>query len=308
MSHIPVLLKETLQYLQPGPGKKYIDATFGKGGHARMLLENGSQVLGIDKDPAVVQRLNSELKMQNSKCKIVQGSFEKIKEIAEEAGFTEVDGILFDLGLGSHQLDDSTRGFSFQKNGPLDMRFDEGAKIRTAADLLNFFSGKELVRIFREFGEEKRFGPRIARAVLARRKDKKIETTADFFELIKAAIPGKFRFRAGDTARRIFQALRIAVNEELRNLELALPAALELLKSGGRMAIISFHSLEDRIAKNFFVLQAKDCICPPEFPVCRCAAKAHLRILNKKPIRPTEEEIKINRRASSAKLRVAEKI
>lgn len=305
--HTPVLLQEVVEYLQPGPGKKFIDATVGAGGHSKMLLEAGADVLGIDRDPKASAELSSEFKIQNSKIKIIQGNFRDLKEIAEREGFIGINGVLFDLGMSSAQLDDPARGFAFQKDGPLDMRYDP-SEGKTAGELVNFYPENELVKIFLDFGEERRFGKKVARAILNARKSRTIQTTTELFELVKTALPGQYRHWAGDVARRVFQALRIAINGELRNLELALPQASDILKLHGRIAVISFHSLEDRIVKRFFVRESKNCVCPPEFPVCRCTAKAKLRILTKKPIRPQETEINTNSRAKSAKLRVAEKI
>lgn len=310
MSHIPVLLQEVISFLDPQPGKKFIDATVGEGGHLKSLLEGGAEVLGIDVDDSVVTKLCAECKVQNVKRKIVQGNYTDIRVIAKENGFSEVDGIMFDLGLGSHQLDDEVRGFSFQKTGPLDMRFDRNSKLRekTAADLVNGLSERELTQIFFKYGEEKRFGKKIARAIAETRKYKFLETTTDLFELIKKALPGKFRFQSGDVTRRIFQGLRIAVNHELENLEKALPQAFALLRKGGRLVVISFHSLEDRIVKDFFRELARTCVCPPDFPVCKCRKRPLLRILTKKPVVPSEFETKTNSRSRSAKLRAAEKL
>ena len=315
MTHVPVLLKEVLEYLKPAPGKKFIDATIGGGGHAKSILEAGAELLGIDRDREVAQSLISEFKNQKSKIKITQDNFADLKKIAQENNFTEVDGILFDLGMGSHQLDDPARGFAFQREGPLDMRYDQRSEVRnriaenqTAAKIVNDYPEKRLIEIFRDFGEERRFARKVARAILKQRKTGTLVTTLELFELIKTALPGKYRFKAGDVARRIFQALRIAVNRELENLEKALPQALEILKLRGRIAVISFHSLEDRMVKRFFLKEAKNCICPPEFPICVCKAQAKLRILTKKPVTASEEETKINPRAKSAKLRAAEKI
>ncbi|TSA45650.1 16S rRNA (cytosine(1402)-N(4))-methyltransferase [bacterium] len=359
LQHIPVLLKEVTEYLDPSPGKKFIDATVGGGGHAKELIKNGAAVLGIDRDSSVIASI-SDLSLRgvtpatgrrgnpkddeiasltlamtekkkgarNDELRVVQGNFADLKKIAEANGFAEVDGILFDLGLGSHQLDDPKRGFSFQKTGPLDMRYDIGSPSTssgnillpersragrggveglTAARIVNSYSEKELIRIFYQYGEERRFGKRIARAILEARKTGEIATTSQLFDLIKKTLPGKFRFKAGDTARRIFQALRIEVNGELKNLEKALPQALQLLKKGGRLVVISFHSLEDRIVKNFFLREAKDCVCPPEFPVCVCGKKPNVRVLTKKPAMAAAEEAEMNSRARSAKLRAAEK-
>jgi len=298
--HIPVLLKEVIHFLDPKPGKKFIDATYGFGGHGKAITEDGGIVLGIDRDPELAK-----------KYQIAQGNFSDLKEIAAANGFTEVDGILFDLGLGSHQLDDPDRGFSFQKSGPLDMRYNatETLPSLTAAQIIGAYSEKDLIKLFQKYGEEYRFGKRVARAVLEARKNRSIERTDELFELIKKALPSKFRFRAGDTARRIFQALRIEVNQELTSLEKALPQALDVLKEHGRLVVVSFHSLEDRIVKIFFTQNSKACICPPEFPECRCGSnRARLKILTKKPVTASEEEIKTNSRARSAKLRAAEKL
>ena len=367
MTHIPVLLKEVIQFLDPKPGNKFIDATIGMGGHAKVLLDSGAKVLGIDRDfsviasppsvilipPSVIQNspsviLNGVKNLdsssprqggtpQNDRLVLVHGNFADLKEIARENGFTNVDGILFDLGIGSHQLDDPERGFSFQNDGPLGMRFnapviartppsagDEAILLKreiaarpsaarndslTAGVIVNLYSEKDLVRIFHQYGEEHRFGKKIARAIVEARKTAQINTTTQLFDLIKKSLPAKFRFKAGDTARRIFQALRIEVNKELESLEKALPQALELLKKGGKLAVISFHSLEDRIVKRFYITEAKDCVCPPEIPVCVCGGNnAKLKILTRKPVVANPDEIEANSRARSAKLRVAIKI
>ncbi len=301
--HIPVLLKEVLDFFDPKAGKKYIDATFGRGGHTEGLIEKGGQVLAIDRDIEVVRSVN----FSSPKLRLIHGNFGDLEKIATDWDFLNADGVLFDLGIGSHQLDNPSRGFSFQRSGPLDMRYDVEEGI-TAKELVNDLSEKDLGNLFFKLGEERRFGRKIARAIVEKRKAKKIESTDELFDLIKIALPAKIRFRAADVARRIFQSFRLAVNLELENFERALPQALSVLKTGGRIAVISFHSLEDRIAKKFFVAGAKDCICPPSFPVCRCTARARLRILTKKPITPSETEITNNPRAHSAKLRVAEKL
>ncbi len=316
-SHTPVLLKEVTEFLAPMPGKKYIDATLGMGGHSKELLRLGAKVLGIDRDssviPDVIRDPVLDSRLRGNNMLVVAGNFSDLKAIAEKNAYTDVDGILFDLGLGSHQLDDGNRGFSFQNEGPLDMRFNQKSEVgdrksETAAQIVNFYPEKELIRIFYKYGEEKRFGKRVSRAILIRRKEGGIETTTELFEIIKHALPGKLRFKTGDTARKIFQALRIEVNRELENLQKGLQQALTLLRDGGRLVVISFHSLEDRTVKQFFALHSKDCVCPPSFPVCVCDARASLRILTKKPIMAQAEEIKINSRAASAKLRCAERI
>jgi len=316
--HIPVLLNEVMEYLDIKSGEKYIDATFGAGGHSKKIAEAGGIVLGIDRDPEALKSNNS-INIQR-----VAGNFSKLREIAMENGFSEVSGILFDLGMGSHQLDDPKRGFSFQKKGPLDMRYNRpssafssastgeggrgpGEGEKTAADILNNYSETILRQIFERYGEEKRFGRKIARAIINRRKQSSLQTTDELFELIKEALPGKLRFKAGDAARRIFQSLRIAVNDELTEIEKALPQAVQLLRPGGRLVVISFHSLEDRIVKRFMLSEAKECACPPEIPVCACDKVATLKILTRKPQAAAEEEISANPRSRSAKLRAAEK-
>jgi len=333
MNHVPVLLQEVIDYLNVEPDKKYIDATVGMGGHARAIMDAGGVVLGIDRDPSIIESLRASAKQsqrdrfglrpRDDRLILVAGSFADMKELARANGFEKVSGILFDLGMGSHQLDDSNRGFAFQTEGPLDMRYDqeEGQKVRTAGVVINHWSERDLVKTFKEFGEERKFAKRIAKAVLATRKEKEIETTTELFELIKRALPAKIRFRSRDVARRIFQSLRIAVNQELEFIEKALPQTVDLLepggpastrggepKRGGRLVVISFHSLEDRIVKNFFAKEAKDCVCPPEVPVCRCDKEATLRILTPKPITASEKEAMNNPRSKSAKLRAAERL
>ena len=307
MSHVPVLLKEVIEYLVPKPGQKFIDATFGGGGHgvaiSKAIGKKGS-LLAIDANLDAVK--DSRFKIRDLRFKIVHGNFRDIGAIARKNGFEKVDGILFDLGLSSDMLDDPQRGFSFQKDGPLDMRYDRG-KDWKAYDFVNLADENQLAEIFKKYGEEK-FSKKIARAIVNIRKEEKIETTAELFNLIKQALPGKLRHKSGGPARRIFQAIRIEVNDELGALKAALPQTLQLLDSGSRLAVISFHSLEDRIVKHFFRDAEKGCTCPVDFPRCVCGKKPLVKILTKKPVVPSEEEIAINSRARPAKLRVAEKI
>ncbi|MDP2932647.1 MAG: 16S rRNA (cytosine(1402)-N(4))-methyltransferase RsmH [bacterium] len=302
MPHIPVLLKEVIEYLNPASGKIFIDATYGGGGHSKALLEKvGSEgkVLAIDADRGI-----SEIK--DKSLIFVRGNFKDLAEIAKSSGLRQVDGILFDLGLSSLELEDAGRGFSFSKDGPLDMRFDQTTG-RTAADIVNISSEQELRKIFEDFGEE-HLSKRIARVILQERASHKPRTTRELFELIKKAVPASLRMRTGDVARRIFQSLRIAVNGELENLENALPQAFGLLKPGGRIVAISFHSLEDRIVKRYFLKLAKGCTCPPEFPQCICGKKPQARILTRKPVAALKQEVALNSRAKSAKLRAVEKL
>jgi len=288
--------------LSPAPGKIFIDATYGGGGHSKALLEKvGSEgrVLAIDADRGISEEKDKSLIF-------VRANFKDLAAIANSSGFGQVDGILFDLGLSSLELEDASRGFSFSKDGPLDMRFDQTTG-RTAADIVNISSEQELRKIFEDFGEE-RLSKRIARVILKERFVHKPRTTRELFELIKKAVPASLRMRTGDVARRIFQSLRIAVNGELENLENALPQAFRLLKPGGRMVVISFHSLEDRIVKKFFLKLAKGCTCPPEFPQCICGKKPQARILTRKPVAALKQEVALNSRAKSAKLRAVEKL
>lgn len=303
--HKPVLLKEVLEVLNPGPGEIAVDCTLGGGGHAEEILKKVSEegfLLGIDADPNAVNNFN----LKNAKnAKAVQGNFKNIKEITSDVGLRTINVILFDLGFSSDQLDDSGRGFSFQASGPLDMRLNPSQGI-TAAEILNRADEKELIEIIKNYGEEKN-ARRIAKAVVATRRIEPIKTTDEFFALIKKVLPAAVRFKAGDVARRTFQAFRIAVNNELEAIEKGLKEAFAVLSPGGRMAAISFHSLEDRIVKNYFNELAKGCICPPEFPVCICGHEAEALILTRKPITPTEEELKQNPRSASAKLRAIKK-
>ena len=291
--HIPVLEKEVLEYLDPKPNENFIDCTLGNGGHSLAILEKISpngKVLGIDSDSEQIKRIrNQELE---KKLILVCDNFVNLKEIVEKYKFKPVQGILFDLGMSSWHLEESGRGFSFLRNESLDMRYNPESRTLTAEEIINSCPEQEIDKILKEYGEEK-FSKKIAEEIVNSRKLKPIKTTFQLVEIIKKAVPNRYQHKKINPATRTFQALRIAVNNELANLEKALPAALEILTSEGKLAVISFHSLEDRIAKNFFKNQA---------------GKGLIKILTKKPIRPLEKEIKINPRSRSAKLRVAIKI
>jgi 16S rRNA (cytosine1402-N4)-methyltransferase len=303
--HAPVLLREVLAYLQPHPGGRYIDGTLGAGGHAEALLQEASpnsRLLGFDRDPAAVAFAAQRLAPFGERFTGVARSFGEMGLVAPAHGFDRVDGILLDLGLSSRQLDDAQRGFSFLKEGPLDMRFDpcEG---ETAADLINNLSAEELAGIFRRYGEESH-SKRIARAIVAKRP---LRTTGELARLIESEI-GR-RGRSGrHPATQVFQALRIAVNDELGEIERGLEAAVAILRPGGRLAVISFHSLEDRLVKQFFRQKSKDCTCPPEQPICTCGARASLKLVVRKAVKATAEEIAANPRSRSARLRVVAKM
>lgn len=295
INHIPVLLKEAVSFLNPKPGEKFIDCTLGLGGHAREILKRTSpsgEFLALETDEDALKISQKELSNFKDRIVFANENFRNLKEIAYDHNFMKVEGIIFDLGVSSIQLDDESRGFSLKKDGPLDMRMNKNEETK-ASDLVNKLREEELARIFYEYGEE-RFSRMIAYRIIRAREEKPIEKTLQLAQIVSKAIPPKVRYRMKiHPATRVFQALRIAVNHELENLEQALPQAVDLLNSGGCLIIISFHSLEDRIVKNFFKKEA---------------ANGNLKILTKKPIVPQESEIEKNPRSRSAKLRAAEKI
>lgn len=287
-------------------GAVAIDCTLGQAGHARQILERitpGGRLLGIDRDPAAVEAGLVTLAPFGPAAVVVHGRFGDLEAIADDAGFGEADLILFDFGISSTQLDAPDRGFSFRGEGPLDMRMDVTSEL-TAERIVNTFEPSEIERIIRSFGDE-RWARRIAQFIVARRP---LRTTRDLASAVEAAIPRKAWPRDINVATRTFQGIRIAVNNELGEIEAGLKAALSTLKPGGRMATISFHSLEDRLVKSFFNVESKDCICPPQQPVCTCGHRATLRTVTRRPVRPSEEEVAANPRARSARLRVAEKL
>ena len=315
--HVPVMMEEVLRYLQPRPGGHYIDGTLGGGGHTEAILARSApdgKVLGIDTDSQALERVKRRLfeLVSNGRLVLAHGNFTELARIVDEAGFVSIQGVLLDLGFSSHQMDDPQRGFSFSADGPLDMRLDQSQAV-SAADLVNRASEQELADIFWRYGEENR-SRQIARRIVRERARNAISSTAQLAALIAAGVP--YKAGAIHPATRAFQALRIAVNAELERLETALPQILDIVSKtehdargrgeAGRMVIISFHSLEDRIVKEFMRREATDCICPPRTPVCICGHKARLRLLTKKPVTPTEEEVSSNPRARSAKLRAAE--
>jgi 16S rRNA (cytosine1402-N4)-methyltransferase len=304
MQHQPVLYQAVLDLLKPVPGGLYIDGTLGAGGHTRGMLLSSSpdgKVAGFDLDPQALELAKNNLAEFGERVIFIKDTYRNLELHLNNLNWQSVDGILLDLGLSSMQLDTPERGFSFRGDGPLDMRFDPDQPL-TAADLVNQLSREELADILYNFGEEK-LARKIADAIIANRP---LVRTKDLAEIAKkVARNPKSKIHP---ATRTFQALRIAVNQELEALRVFLPQALESLNSGGRLAIIAFHSLEDRIVKQFFRRESKDCICPPDFPICVCEHKARLKELTRRPIRPEEDEIDTNPRARSAKLRVAEKI
>jgi 16S rRNA (cytosine1402-N4)-methyltransferase len=302
-THTPVLLTEVLRALVVQPGGRYIDATLGGGGHAVAILEYsspGGQLLGIDADPGAIKAARERFRGSRDSLLIVNDNFANLQSICIKYDFFPVHGILFDLGISSLQLDGSGRGFSFQHDAPLDMRFNPGQKT-TAADIVNTTSQVRLANIIRAYGEESQ-SHRIARFIV---KERPIETTSQLAQIVEKAVGRRGRLHP---ATKTFQALRIAVNHELENLETALKQAVDLLGYDGRLVVITYHSLEDRIVKQFMQKEARGCICPPGTPICVCGHIPRLRLINKKVIIPTVEEIRANPRSRSAKLRAAERI
>jgi 16S rRNA (cytosine1402-N4)-methyltransferase len=305
--HVPVLADEVRALLALEPGHTLVDATFGAGGHATLLardLHGDGKVIAIDRDPTVRPYFERFRRTAGVSSRFLRGDYSIVLTQLAENG-VRADAILFDLGVSSTQLDRPERGFSYASDAPLDMRMDPSSDY-SARELVKEGSERDLERIFRRYGEE-RFARQIARAIGRRRRKQPFERTGELVDTIKAAIPAPARFGEGHPAKRVFQALRIAVNEELDAVEDALPAAVEMLRPGGRVAVISFHSLEDRIVKHFFREEARGCTCPPDFPVCVCGHEPVLRVLTPRPVRPTAREAALNPRAASARLRAAEK-
>jgi 16S rRNA (cytosine1402-N4)-methyltransferase len=305
--HVPVLADEVREALAVQPGETVIDATFGAGGHSGLLaadLRGSGKLIAIDRDPSVRPYFDAVRKRTGVQGRLLRGEFSDVLEQLA-ANDVRADAILFDLGVSSMQVDRPERGFSYATDAPLDMRMDPSSE-PSARELVNEAGERELTRIFKEYGEE-RYARQIARAILRRRREHPIERTAELVEIIRAAIPAPARFGDGHPAKRVFQALRIAVNDELGSLEHALPAALAMLRPGGRVAVISFHSLEDRIVKRFLRAEEKGCTCPPDFPVCVCGHEPALRALSRRPVKPSPAELAANPRAASARLRAAVK-
>lgn len=317
-AHQPVLIEETIAALRPRPGGRYVDGTLGGGGHAEAIMRGSDpdgELVGIDRDPGACRAAAARLQPFGRRARVVRGNYSRMAELVRDAaphwfdpasGPPGADGVLLDLGVSSPQLDEAGRGFSYQHDAPLDMRMDPELP-RTAADLVNEEAVESLVRILRGYGEE-RWATRIAKFIDRARRQARIQTTGQLVELIKAAIPAAARRAGGHPARRTFQALRIAVNDELGALRAGLEQAIDLLRPGGRAAVISFHSLEDRICKETFQAKSRGCTCPPDQPVCTCGGKPTLRLVHRKPITAGPDELQTNPRSRSAKLRVAERL
>ncbi|MHB0856679.1 MAG: 16S rRNA (cytosine(1402)-N(4))-methyltransferase RsmH [Anaerolineae bacterium] len=301
--HVPVLYEEVLHWLGPRPGGRYIDATVGLGGHAHGILERSAptgKLMALDRDPQALAVARERLAEFGERVTFVQGLHEELGRLAVQAGFAHVDGILLDLGVSSLQLDDPERGFSFREDGPLDMRMGPDAET-TAEEIVNTWPEQELARVIYEYGEE-RHSRRVARAIVAGRPWRGTRALADRVAAV-VGYSGKIH-----PATRTFQGLRIAVNDELASLEAVLAQTVNLLEPGGRIVVIAFHSLEDRLVKQYFRREARDCVCPPSVPVCSCGHRATLRVLIRKPIQATETETAQNPRSRSARLRVAERL
>lgn len=304
-SHLPVLLNETIDGLSVKPDGIYVDGTAGGGGHSSEILKGlrNGRLYSIDRDPDAIKTVTERFK--DEPCsQIVNGRFGDMKTLLNSLGVYGVDGVLLDIGVSSHQLDTAERGFSFHEDAPLDMRMSQSGE--TAADLVNSLPYAELARIISTYGEEK-FASSIARNIIKAREGKPLETTLELSEIIKASVPQRVR-REGHPARQTFQALRIAVNDEFGELERGLDGAFDLLKAGGRLAVITFHSIEDRITKQKMASWAQGCTCPKDFPVCVCGNKPKVKIITRKPVVASAEELERNPRSRSAKLRICEKL
>lgn len=305
--HKSVLLEETIDNLKIKPDGIYVDGTLGGGGHSYEIARRltTGRLIGIDQDEAAIKAAGERLSDYEDKVTIVKSNYSAMKQVLYDLGITKVDGILLDLGVSSYQLDTPERGFSYKEDAPLDMRMDTGMQ-RTARDIVNNYSEMELYRIIRDYGEDN-FAKNIAKHIVRMREDKPIETTFELVEAIKAAIPMKLRVNTGHPAKRTFQAIRIELNRELEVLKESLQDMIELLNPGGRLCIITFHSLEDRIVKVSFKHNENPCSCPSDFPVCVCGKVPLGKVISRKPILPGKEELEYNKRSKSAKLRVFER-
>lgn len=306
--HVSVLFKESIEALKIKPDGIYVDGTLGGGGHSHGILSQCDSVrlIGIDQDSDAIKAASERLSEFGSRVTIVNKNFSEIKNILSNLNIDKIDGAVLDLGVSSYQLDNAERGFSYMHDAALDMRMNRDS-LKSAYDIVNSYSCEELTRIFYEYGEEN-WSKRIAEFICDRRKEKPVKTTFELVDIIKAAIPKKARLEGGHPAKRVFQAIRIEVNNELGILEKAIEDFVSVLKPGGRIAIITFHSLEDRIVKQTFQRLAKGCTCPKEFPVCMCGKTPQIKIVSRKPVLPGKDETEHNSRSKSAKLRIAEKI
>ena len=306
--HTSVLLEETIENLRVKPEGVYVDGTLGGAGHALEVcrrLSAAGRLIGIDQDEDAIAAAEERLREYRDRVTILRSNYRCMVSELKKGGITAVDGILLDLGVSSHQLDEAERGFTYREDAPLDMRMDQRQEL-TAAGVVNTYSEERLYQVIRDYGEEK-FAKNIAKRICRERAEKPILTTGELVEIIKASIPAKMRVTGGHPAKRTFQAIRIEVNQELAVLEESLDGMIDFLREGGRLCVITFHSLEDRIVKNIFRRNEHPCICPPEFPVCVCGRKPKGFVVTRKPVVPGEEELAANKRSKSAKLRVFER-
>ena len=306
--HVSVLLEETIENLQIRPEGIYVDGTLGGGGHSYHIaakLKEGGRLIGIDQDEDAIEAAGLRLQPYEDRVTLMRDNYCNARQALRKLGIDRVDGIVLDLGVSSFQLDHAERGFSYKYDTPLDMRMDQRQSL-TAADIINDYTEAELYHVIKDYGEEQ-FAKNIAKHIVNARKDKPVETTGELNEIIKAAIPAKMRATGGHPSKRTFQAIRIECNRELEVLKDSLDDFIDMLSPGGRICIITFHSLEDRIVKTAFRKNENPCTCPPDFPVCVCGQASRGRVVTRKPILPTEEELAVNKRAKSAKLRVFEK-
>ncbi len=306
--HISVLLDECIEGLNIKPDGVYVDGTLGGAGHSSQIAKRltTGRLIGIDRDPVALKAAGERLEPYKQNVILVHSNFCEMAQVVKDLGLSGVDGILLDLGVSSPQLDDGARGFSYMADAPLDMRMNN-EDLLTAHTVVNTWSQEELKRILFDYGEE-RYATRIAGAICRYREEKTIETTLELVDIIRSAMPAQALREKQHPAKRSFQAIRIAVNDELGSVERAMEAAIPLLNPGGRLAVITFHSLEDRIVKNAMAEAAKGCTCPPNFPVCVCGKKPQVKLISRKPIVATDEELEVNPRSRSAKLRVCEKL
>ncbi|MCR1955456.1 16S rRNA (cytosine(1402)-N(4))-methyltransferase RsmH [Clostridioides mangenotii] len=307
--HVSVLLNECIDGLNIKPDGVYVDCTMGGAGHSKEIVKKLSSeglFIGIDQDINAINTAKERLNEYSDRVKFIHSNFENIKSELEKLGITKIDGVLADLGVSSHQLDEADRGFSYMQDAPLDMRMDVRSEF-SAYDVVNSYSEDELYRIIKEYGEEN-WSRRIAKFIVEAREESPIKNTGELVEIIKKAIPKKARIDGPHPAKRTFQAIRIEVNNELGVITSLIRDVASIMNIGGRICIITFHSLEDRIVKNEFRYLATDCICPPELPICQCDKEKEVKVITRKPTLPSKEEIEVNPRSRSAKLRVAEKI
>ncbi len=307
--HTPIMLKEVIEGLDVKKDGIYVDCTIGGAGHSLEIVKrlNNGKLYGFDRDSEAIETSRKRLKDYADKVVLTKMNYKDAPSFLKENGIEKIDGVLIDLGISSYQIDEGKRGFSFLHNGRLDMRMGQDEDTLTAFDIVNFYSEEKLIDIFYKYGEEE-FAKVIARNIVKKRQEKQIETTFELRDIIEESLPKKVIYSRGGASKKVFQAIRIEVNGELVGLDKCLEDFIDMLNVGGRMAVLTFHSLEDRIVKNVFKLESTDCICPPKTPICICHHKAKVKLVNRKPVMASEQEQKENSRSTSAKLRIVERI